>query len=96
MPAYLIADIEITDPEAFERYRAQVPQTIAAHGGRYLVRGGALDAVEGGWTPKRIVVVEFPTMERLRGWYDSPEYQPLLALRMGATVSKAVMVEGIE
>ncbi len=95
MAAYLIVDVEITDPEAFERYRAQVPATIAAHGGRYLVRGGALEAVEGTWAPKRLVVVEFPTMERLRAWYESPEYRPLLALRLGATVSKAVMVEGI-
>ena len=95
MAAYLIADIEITDPEAFERYRTQVPATIAAHGGRYLVRGGALDAVEGDWNPKRLVVLEFPSMERLRKWYESPEYQPLLALRLAATVSKTVTVEGI-
>lgn len=95
MPAYLIADIEVTDPTAFEQYRSQVPATIAAHGGRYLVRGGATQIAEGTWQPKRVIVLEFPTMQQLQGWYNSPEYQKILPLRLNASKGNAVMVEGV-
>jgi uncharacterized protein (DUF1330 family) len=94
MPAYIIVDIEVTDPAAFARYRAAVPPVIAAHGGRYLVRGGELHVVEGapGW--RRLVVLEFPTLAAARGFYDSADYAPLRALRLASTRSEMVMVEG--
>lgn len=95
MAAYLIAEVEITDPKAYEEYRRIVPGTIAQYGGRYLVRGGAVETKEGGWTPARVVVLEFATMDQARKWYHSPEYAPALAIRTRAGKSKVILVEGI-
>ena len=81
MPAYLIAEVEVTDPAVFEQYRAGVPATIAAYGGKYLVRGDALEVLEGTWQPKRVILLHFDIMARLKEWYGSKEYVPLLALR---------------
>ena len=94
MAAYLIAEVEITDPMAYEEYRKIVPATIARYGGRYLVRGGAVETKEGGWMPSRMVVLEFPSMEQARKWYQSPEYAPGLAIRTRAGKSKVILVEG--
>lgn len=94
MPAYVVGEVEITDPAAYEEYRKQVPATIAKYGGRYLVRGGAVEPKEGGWQPKRLVVLEFPSLEQARKWYHSPEYAPVLAIRHKAARSKLVLVEG--
>ncbi|MGG5820477.1 DUF1330 domain-containing protein [Falsiroseomonas sp. HW251] len=94
MPAYLIANIEVTDRAAFERYRAAVPAVIAAHGGRYLVRGGEYRPLEGSLPLKRLVILEFPSMEAAQGFYDSPDYAPLLKLRLDSTASDVVIVEG--
>ncbi len=94
MAAYLIANVDVKDAAAFEEYRKQVPATIAKHGGRYLVRGGRVERVEGTWNPKRIVVLEFPSIEQARRWYDSEEYRGPKALRMTCTVTDAVFVEG--
>jgi uncharacterized protein (DUF1330 family) len=95
MPAYLIADLDVTDPEGYAEYRRTVGESIAAFGGRFLARGGRTVSLEGDWKPKRLVIVEFPSMERLRAWYDSPEYAPALALRKRASVSSLVMTEAI-
>jgi uncharacterized protein (DUF1330 family) len=95
MAAYVIADIEVTDPVAYEEYRAKVPAVIAAYGGRYLVRGGKSEVFEGDWRPRRVVVLEFPSMERLEAFYDAPEYQALKALRIRASDSRLFAVEGI-
>ena len=95
MAAYIVAELEVTDPAVFDEYRKGVPATIAAYGGRYLVRGGTLESLEGGWTPKRMVVLEFPSMEQAKRWYGSPEYRELLAMRQRSTKSRVVMVEGL-
>ncbi len=95
MTAYLIADVEVTDPARYEEYRKGVPATIEAHGGRYLVRGGATEVREGDWSPSRLVILEFPSMDRLRAWYESPEYQPLRAIREQSSISRLVMAEGV-
>lgn len=95
MAAYLIAEVEITDPKAYEEYRKIVPATIARYGGRYLVRGGAVETKEGGWTPSRVVVLEFASMDQARKWYHSPEYAPALAIRSRAGKSKVILVEGV-
>jgi uncharacterized protein (DUF1330 family) len=95
MSAYVIADVEVIDSAGYEQYRQQVPATIAAFGGRYLVRGGALTALEGDWLPKRCVILEFPSMAQLEAWYDSPAYVPLRALRERTTKSRLVKVEGL-
>jgi len=94
MPGYLIANIKVTDPEGFERYRAGVPAVIAQYGGRYLVRGGAMERVESAAGFNRVVVLEFPSLEAARTFYTSPEYAPLLKLRLASTESEAVLVEG--
>ena len=95
MPAYVVVDIEVTDPAAFEEYRKGVPATIAQYGGRYVVRGGRTETLEGSWQPKRLVVLEFPSVEAARRWYTSPEYRPLLALRLKASKGSLVLVEGV-
>lgn len=95
MPAYLIAEIDVTDHAAYEEYRKLTPGAIAAHGGRFIVRGGKVDPREGGWTPPRIVVVEFASMEAARKFYDSPEYAPALAIRKAASRSRLILVEGV-
>jgi uncharacterized protein (DUF1330 family) len=94
MSAYVVAEVEVTDPAVYEEYRRLVPSTIAKYGGKYLVRGGAVDVKEGAWQPKRLVVLEFASMDQARKWYASPEYAPALALRAKAARSKVLLVEG--
>ena len=94
MSAYVVAEVEVTDPAVYEEYRRLVPATIAKYGGKYLVRGGAVETKEGGWTPKRLAVLEFASMDQARKWYHSPEYAPALALRAKAARSKVLLVEG--
>jgi uncharacterized protein (DUF1330 family) len=95
MPAYVIAEIEIHDPATYEEYRKRVPATIEKYGGRYLIRGGAVETREGGWRPKRLAVVEFPSMDRARAWYDSPEYTAARAIRERSASGKLIFVEGV-
>jgi uncharacterized protein (DUF1330 family) len=94
MAAYLVAQVEVTDPELFEQYRRQVPAVIEQYGGRYLTRGGKVEVVEGEWDVPRLVILEFPTMEQLLRFYNSPEYAPLLGLRHKAATSVVALVEG--
>jgi uncharacterized protein (DUF1330 family) len=94
MPAYLIADTHITDQLTYGKYKQQVAPLIAKFGGRFLVRGGAHEVLEGSWQPSRLVLVEFPDMATLKSWYSSPEYAPLLALRQPAATDHLVAVEG--
>ena len=95
MAAYVYIDIEVTDPVAHEEYRRQVPAMIEPHGGRYLVRGGAAEAAEGGPPPKTLIVVEFPSMVHLREWYASPEYAEALKHRRTAIDRRLIFVEGV-
>ena len=95
MVAYVIAEVDVQDSALYEEYRKLVPATIAQYGGKYVVRGGATETKEGGWTPKRIVLLEFPTMARAREWYHSPEYAPALAMRLRAAQSRMILVEGV-
>ena len=95
MAAYVISDVEPRDADLIAQYRALAQDSIARYGGRYIVRGGAVDAVEGGWTPRMIVVVEFPSMERAREWYRSPEYAEALKVRAGALERRLIFVEGV-
>lgn len=94
MSAYLVVDIEVTDPEAYEEYRKQVPPLVAKYGGKYLVRGGPFEILEGDWTPKRLVVLEFPSITAAKQFYDSEEYRPVKAIRLKTTNSNLVLVEG--
>lgn len=94
MSAYVIAEVNVTDPTLYEEYKKLVPATVEKYGGRFAVRGGKVDSKEGGWHPARIVVLEFPSMEKARAWYASPEYAPALALRLKAGNAKLILVEG--
>jgi uncharacterized protein (DUF1330 family) len=95
MPAYVIVDNEVTDSAGFEEYREQVPITVEKYGGKFLVRGGQIQTLEGDWKPKRIVVTEFPSIEQARRWYDSEEYRTLKALRSRSARGSVVLVEGV-
>jgi uncharacterized protein (DUF1330 family) len=95
MPAYFIVDNEVIDHAGFEEYRKQVPATVEKYGGKFLVRGGRVQALEGDWKPKRIVVTEFPTTEQGRRWYGSEEYRALKALRLRTARGSVVLVEGV-
>jgi uncharacterized protein (DUF1330 family) len=95
MTAYVFAEVEVTDPVAYEDYRRQVPAVIAKYGGRYLVRGGAATLHEGTAAPQRLVILEFENMAKLRAFYDSPEYAPLLNLRTRASKSRLISIEGV-
>lgn len=95
MPAYLIAEVDVTDNAAYEEYRKLTPGAIAAYGGKFIVRGGQVETKEGGWTPARMVVVEFSSMDQARRFYDSPEYAPALAIRKAASRSRLILVEGL-
>ena len=94
MTAYVIVDTQITDQQTYDDYKRQVGPVITRFGGRFLVRGGKHAVLEGSWAPHRLVVLEFPTMEALTAWYNSPEYAPLLALRQSAARCDLLAVEG--
>jgi uncharacterized protein (DUF1330 family) len=94
MAAYVIANIDVTDTAIYDDYRRQVMATVEKYGGRFVVRGGAIDRLEGTWAPRRIIVLEFPTMEALKRWYHSEEYKPLIALRQKGAYGDLVAVEG--
>ena len=95
MAAYVIVDIEVTDPQAYEEYRRQVSALVAKFGGKYLARGGEMERVEGDWNPTRLVVLEFESMERVKEFYYSEEYEPLKNIRIAATKSNMVLVDGV-
>jgi uncharacterized protein (DUF1330 family) len=95
MPAYLIVETDITDPEQYEQYKAASPAAVAAGGGRFIVRGGELAVLEGDWAPTRLVLLEFEDLETAKRFYDSPEYQAARKLREGAATLNMVAVEGI-
>jgi uncharacterized protein (DUF1330 family) len=94
MAAYVIAEIEVADQAAYEDYRKQVPAVVAKYGGKFIVRGGKIESMEGGWSPKRIVVVEFASMDQALKWYRSSDYAPLIKLRQKASRGKLIIVEG--
>jgi uncharacterized protein (DUF1330 family) len=96
MPAYAIAYTgEFTDEAALQEYRRRNTDVVAQFGGRFVVRGGAVDVLEGDWPWERAVVMEFPDAEAARAWYRSPEYEPLRELRQGASRTQLVVVEGV-
>ena len=95
MPAYVINDMEITDPLRFEEYKRLSPATVAAYGGRFLARGGQVTALEGDWQPKRMVMLEFPSVAQAQAWLDSPEYAPARRLRQLSAKARMVVIEGL-
>jgi uncharacterized protein (DUF1330 family) len=95
MAAYILVDVNITDPDEYEAYRKLTPATIAAFGGKFIVRGGATETLEGDWNPGRFVVLEFPSAEQAKAWWESPEYTVAKAIRYRAASSKMILVQGV-
>jgi uncharacterized protein (DUF1330 family) len=95
MPAYLIVNLDVHDPEAYEEYKTGAATLVERHGGEYIVRGGDFDVLEGNWTPSRLVVLKFPTRTALDAFYTDPEYAPLMAIRHSSATTDAIAVEGV-
>ena len=96
MPAYVIADIEVHDPETYKEYTALVQAALEPFEGRFLVRGGNCESLEGDWQPQRLVVIEFPTAEHARGWHSSPDYVKAMAIRHRASTGSLILAHGVE
>lgn len=95
MPAYVLVDVHIEDPVAYEEYKKLTPAAIAAFDGRFVVRGGNTVSIEGDWKPGRIVVLEFPTMQRAHEWWNSEQYTVAKKIRQAAASTKMIFVEGV-
>jgi uncharacterized protein (DUF1330 family) len=95
MPAYVLVEIEVTDPARYAIYKEMAGPTLALYGGRYIVRGGAVEQLEGEWKPGRLVIAEFPSVERAKAWLESPEYHDARELRHATANSKMIVVEGV-
>jgi uncharacterized protein (DUF1330 family) len=95
MTAYVLAHIDIHDQEAYREYAALVPDTLKPYGGRFLVRGGSHETLDGDWEPSRLVLVEFPSADHARRWHESDAYRAAMAIRHGASTGSLVLVEGI-
>ena len=95
MAAYVIVDIAVTDSVGYEEYRKLAPPIVAAYGGRYLARGGKTETLEGDWSPKRLVILEFESAERAKAWLNWPEYRAPRQLRNRTTKTNMVVVEGV-
>ena len=93
---YFIAHLDISDPEAYVAYRDKAPGTVAQHGGKYLTRGGDMETIEGDALPSRTVVLEFPSVDAARSWYNSPEYQAIIGIRHANAAGFAQIVEGAD
>jgi uncharacterized protein (DUF1330 family) len=94
MAAYVIADLTILDPQGFETYRQMVPATVAKYGGKFVVRGGSMETLEGSWEPKRLVVIEFESAERAKQWWASEDYREAKALRQRTAQTNLLVVQG--
>ena len=95
MAAYFIAQLEVTDPAGFEEYRKLVGPLVDKYEGKYVVRGGAIETMEGDWSPKRLVIIEFENSDKAKAWHDSDEYRPVMELRHRTAVTSAIIVEGV-
>ena len=95
MPAYIVADVEVQDVAKFEEYRARVPASLAPYGGRFIVRGGHVETLEGAWSPTRLVILEFPSAAQAKAWWDSKEYAEAKILRQASSRGQFLLVEGV-
>jgi uncharacterized protein (DUF1330 family) len=96
MSAYIVVEIEVNDAPRYEDYKAMVPPSLEAYGGRFVVRGGKVETLEGDWAPKRFVMVEFPSVERAKAWWASEEYAEAKALRQATAKTQMIVVQGVE
>lgn len=96
MAAYVVVSVDVKDPVRYEDYKRMVPASLKPYGGRFIVRGGAVQVQEGTWRPKRLVILEFPSVDRAQAWYDSPEYAPAKALRQATSSADLLIVSGFD
>ena len=95
MTAYVVNDMDVTDPALLEEYKTLSPPTVSRYGGRFLARGGQVETLEGTWSPRRLVILEFPSIAEARAWLESPDYAPARRLRQQASKSNIIVVEGV-
>ena len=95
MPAFIIVDVKITNPDDYEEYKKLTPASIAAYQGSFVVRGGSTETLEGDWVPERIVVLQFPDAERARQWWNSREYADAKLIRQRAAFTRMILVDGV-
>ena len=95
MAAYIIVSIKVQDPVRYEAYKSMVPPSLAAYGGKFIVRGGKFETLEGEWSPERFVIIEFPSADQAKAWWGSTEYAEAKALRQATSVSEMIVVEGV-
>ena len=95
MPTYLIGSVTVEDPEGFAEYAAQAAEMVERYGGRYLARGGAVEVLEGEWTPNRLVLIEWDSLEAAKRWYESEEYKAIADIRRRCAETELVLVEGL-
>jgi uncharacterized protein (DUF1330 family) len=95
MPAYVVVQVDVKDPQIYEQYKRLAPPSIAEHGGRYLARGGATQVLEGTWSPARLVILEFPDAGRAQAWWASQQYAQAKALRQSCAHTEMLLVEGL-
>ena len=95
MPAFVIANITIEDPVRYEDYKRMVPATLTPYGGRFVVRGGHVETLEGTWRPGRLVLIEFPSLDHARAWWNSPEYAAARELRQATSTGTLLILEGV-
>jgi uncharacterized protein (DUF1330 family) len=95
MPAYVVVEIEVTDPIKYEKYKQLAPASIRKYGGRYLVRGGSVETLEGKWTPRRFVILQFDSMQQAKAWWDSPEYREAKLLRQASARTEMICAPGL-
>jgi uncharacterized protein (DUF1330 family) len=96
MPAYVAVQVTVKDPERYDRYKQLAPASIAAYGGRYLVRGAPPETLEGTWSPSRFVILEFPSVARAKEWWSSADYAGAKALRQATAHTEMILVEGLD
>ncbi len=94
MAGYIIVQVNVEDPEAYKTYVPQVPPTLEAYGGEFVVRGAPFEVLEGEWPMPRLVVIRFPSVEKARAWYESEEYAAPKAIRQAASTTNMILVEG--
>lgn len=95
MPSYIIVDVQVTDPKEYEEYKKHTPGSLVPFNGKFIARGGATYTLEGDWEPERIVILEFPTMEKAKAWWNSPGYAPAKLIRQRASHTRMIAVEGV-
>jgi uncharacterized protein (DUF1330 family) len=96
MPAYIIVQISVRDAKEYEEYKLMTPASLENYGGKFIVRGGQTETLEGSWQPGRLVVLQFPTAQKARDWWNSEEYAPAKKLRQRVASTEMILVQGVE